>query len=152
VAITGDGSLVGVGSARGLDKKVYLFSGDGDLLWTYQAGGWVNGIDFSGDGKYLAAVTDDGVVSYFSTETAPPTPAVPTVTMTSTQTGTVASPTGMETVPVSPPAGTTALTVATTTALPVQTEATKAGCAPFTTAVLGVLFAGFFLSVKGQGR
>jgi len=55
--MTPDASLIAVGMD---DGKVYLFSKDGKILWSYQTDGKVFEIRVSSDGKYVSAGLGDG--------------------------------------------------------------------------------------------
>jgi len=163
VAVTANGSLVAVGTARGLDRNVYLFSGKGDLLWTAREQGWVKDLAFSGDGQYLAAVSDDGVVSLFSTAAPPATPLPTTATPVSTGTVTITPPiptgtvttatsAGTATSPSPSPTGTTLSPETTAVATSARPGTTSAGGTPFTLAVLAIAAAGWILLAGKRGR
>ncbi|WP_269851419.1 WD40 repeat domain-containing protein [Methanosarcina horonobensis] len=49
-------------------KKVYLFTREGDLLWSRKTGGYINSVALSSDGLYLAVGSEDGKVYLLNRE------------------------------------------------------------------------------------
>lgn len=65
VSVSADGSCIAAGSR---DNKVYLFSREGKLLWSYDTGHYILGVSVSGDGSYIVAGSTDNKVYFFSRE------------------------------------------------------------------------------------
>jgi WD40 repeat protein len=59
MACSDDGSTIVLGSQ---DGNVWVLNKDGNVLWTYPAGSWVNSVGVSRDGSVIAAGALDGTV------------------------------------------------------------------------------------------